>query len=189
MSWLSERIRVVLFAATWLAALLAAPILADEARDKAALDRLFAELRQAPDAETAHEIDHKIWICWTTPSDPMLALRISDVLEARRAGDVPAAIELADGLIKDYPAYAEGWNQRATLNFMVGNFDASLADIEKVLQLEPRHFGALSGRALIHLQQGKRALAIKDMAAALELHPFLDERRLFPELVQDVTRI
>ncbi len=189
MSWLSERIRAVLLAATWLAVLLAAPVLADEAKDKAALDQLFAELRLAPDAQTAHRIDQKIWIYWTTPSDPMLALRMADVLEARRAGDIPAAIELADSLIEDYPTYAEGWNQRATLNFMVGNLEASLADIDKVLQFEPRHFGALSGRALIYLQQDKRALAIKDMAAALELHPFLSERQLFPELLQDVTRI
>ena len=103
MSWLSERIRAVLLAATWLAVLLAAPVLADEAKDKAALDQLFAELRLAPDAQTAHRIDQKIWIYWTTPSDPMLALRMADVLEARRAGDIPAAIELADSLIEDYP--------------------------------------------------------------------------------------
>ena len=51
-----------------------------------------------------------------------------------------------------------------------------------MLELEPRHFGALSGRALIYLQQGKRALAIKDMAAAVAVHPFLSERQLFPEL-------
>ena len=72
---------------------------------------------------------------------------------------------------------------------MTSDFDASLADIDTVLRLEPRHFGALSGRALIYLQQGKRALAVKDMAAALQVHPFLNERFLFPELAQDVTRI
>jgi tetratricopeptide (TPR) repeat protein len=190
MSWLSDRIGVVVIAAAWLAAsLLAAPVFADEAKDRAALDALFAELRLAPDAEAAHRIDQKIWIYWTTPSDPMLALRMVDVLEARRAGDITAAIELADRLIEDYPTYAEAWNQRATLRYMAGDLEASLADIDKVLQFEPRHFGALSGRAMIYLQQGKRALALKDMAAALELHPFLAERRLFPELLQDVTRI
>ena len=167
----------------------AAPAGADDATDKAALDQLFAQLRLAPDAETAHAIDQQIWIHWTTPSDPMLALRMVDVLEARRAGDVTAAIEMLDSLVADYPGYAEGWNQRATLYYLANNLEGSLADIDKVLELEPRHFGALSGRALIYLQQGKRALALKDMAAALELHPFLNERRLFPELLQDVTRI
>ena len=52
----------------------------------------------------------------------------------------------------------------------------------KVLEFEPRHFGALSGRALIYLSQGKRALALKDMSAALAVHPFLSEKQLFPEL-------
>lgn len=190
MNRVSGRACAELIAAMWLAvALFAAPAAAGEAEDKAALDQLFAQLRLAPDAETAHSIDQQIWIHWMTPSDPALAGRMSDVLEARRAGDITAAMELLDSLVGDYPAYAEGWNQRATLHYLLNDFDASLADIDKVLALEPRHFGALSGRALIYLQQGKRALAIKDMAAALELHPFLDERRLFPELLQDVTSI
>jgi hypothetical protein len=72
---------------------------------------------------------------------------------------------------------------------MLDNFEASLADIDKVLEFEPRHFGALSGQALIYLAMGKRPLALKAMAAALAVHPFLNERQLFPELMQDVTRI
>lgn len=71
---------------------------------------------------------------------------------------------------------------------MMGDYEASIADCAKVLELEPRHYGALSGRALMYLQQGKRSLALKDMKAALELHPFLSERQLFPELQQEITR-
>jgi tetratricopeptide (TPR) repeat protein len=192
MSWVIKRIRALLRAASWLPlalALLAVPTFADEASDKAALDELFAELRLAPDAETAHQIDQRIWIYWTTPSDPKLAGRMGEVMAARRVGDIPGAIVLLTRLVADYPTYAEAWNQRATMFYIINDFEASLADIENVLKYEPRHFGALSGRAMIYLQQGKRALAIKDMAAALELHPFLNERRLFPELLQDVTRI
>lgn len=169
--------------------LLVGPVLADEAKDKAALDALFAELRLAPNAEAAREIDQRIWTYWTTPSDARLAARMGEALEARRTGDIPGTIVLLTRLIEEYPEYAEAWNQRATMFYLINDFEASLADIEKVLQYEPRHFGALSGRAMIYLQQGKRALAIKDMAAALELHPFLNERQLFPELLQDVTRI
>jgi tetratricopeptide (TPR) repeat protein len=124
-----------------------------------------------------------------TPSDAKLAARMGEALEARRTGDIPGAIVLLTRLIEDYPDYAEAWNQRATMFYLINDFEASLADIEIVLQHEPRHFGALSGRAMIFLQQGKRALAVKAMAAALELHPFLHERQLFPELLQDVTRI
>lgn len=165
------------------------PALADDAADRLAVDKLFAALRVAPDYQTAHDIDQQIWGYWTTPSDPTLANRMREALAARNLGDVALAIRLLDRLIEDYPDYAEGWNQRATLYYAIGNFDASIADCDKVLAVEPRHFGALSGRALMYLQLGRRALAIKDMAAALAIHPFLRERRLFPELDAPMTQI
>lgn len=168
---------------------LAAPALADDAADRAALDTLFAELRVAPDAATATEIDRQIWAYWTKPSDPVLAGRMSEILVARSLGHLPTAIALLDKLVADYPDYAEGWNQRATLYYMLGDFDRSIADCGKVLALEPRHFGALSGRALMYLQLGERALALRDMAAALAIHPFLSEAALFPELSQPMTHV
>lgn len=172
-----------------LVALTASLAVAGEAEDRAALDKLFAELRTAPDAGTAHEIDQRIWFYWTTPSDPILAGRMREALTARAMGDTMAAIRLLDELVADYPDYAEGWNQRATLYYVIGDYDASIADCARVLDLEPRHFGALSGRALMYLQQGKRALALKDMAAAIAIHPFLTERQLFPELDNPATQI
>lgn len=161
---------------------LSLPVAAEDAKADAALDQLFAQLRIAPDPATAHEIDQAIWAVWTNPSDPALNARMRDVLLARGTGNIAEALRLLDQLVVDFPDYAEGWNQRATIHYMMGNFDLSLADCARVLALEPRHFGALSGRALIYLQQGKRALALKDMSAALAVHPFLTERRLFPEL-------
>lgn len=164
------------------------PARADDAADRAAIDELFAKLRVATNAETAQAIDAQIWTYWTTPSDPILAGRMREVLTARGMGDAAGAMRLLDKLIADYPDYAEAWNQRATIYYTLGDFDASIADCEKVLAIEPRHFGALSGRALMYLQLGKRALALKDMAAALAVHPFLNERRLFPELGEPMTQ-
>ena len=139
-------------------ALLVSPVvLAQEFVDADALDELFAELRVAPDETTARTIDRRIWAYWTSPTDPELAGRMNEVLTARSMGDPLEAILLLNRLIDDYPGYAEAWNQRATMYYMVGNFEASIADCEKVLELEPRHFGALSGRAMMYLQQGKRA--------------------------------
>ena len=80
-----------------------------------------------------------------------------------------ARLDLLNALVDRLPDYAEGWNQRATVYYMLGNYEASLADIDKVLEFEPRHFGALSGRCMIYLAQGKRALAIKDMPAGAAL--------------------
>jgi tetratricopeptide (TPR) repeat protein len=169
-------------------ALVVVPLHADDSTRKAALDKLFTELEAAPDAAAAHVIDQQIWMFWIVPDDPVLAARMADVINTSSEGNLRHALELLNVLVVDYPTYAEGWNQRATVEYELGDFDASLADIDKVLQYEPRHFGALSGRALIHLSQGKRALAIKDITEALKYHPFLSEKQLFPEL-QTMTRV
>lgn len=153
-----------------------------------ALDSLFAQLRVAPDAAAAKAIDQQIWMEWMSPDDPALRARMQQAL-LELAGDTAAALAAFQAIAADYPDYAEAWNQLATLHYLMGDYEASLAEIDKVLALEPRHFGALSGRALIYRNQGKRALAVRDIAAALALHPFLAERALFPELLEDVTRI
>jgi tetratricopeptide (TPR) repeat protein len=169
-------------------AMTTAPIAQTE-RETAALDTLFAELKSAPDEEAARVITNQIWVYWTTPADPVLAARMRDVLMLRQQADFPAVIAALDDIVAEYPGYAEGWNQRATIYYLLSNYEQSLADIEKVLEFEPRHFGALVGRAVIHENQGEHALALRDMAAALAIHPFLAERALFPELLEDVTRI
>lgn len=165
------------------------PAMAQTERESAALDELFARLKSAPDEASARQITEQIWIYWTTPADPVLAARMQEVLMLRQRADFPAVIALLDDIVRDHPTYAEGWNQRATVYFLLRNYEQSLADIEKVLQYEPRHFGALVGRAVIYDSQGKRDLAVRDMAAALAIHPFLVERAMFPELLEDVTRI
>lgn len=169
--------------------LAATPVSAQAYVDTDTLDALFAELRDAPDAVAAQRIDQRIWAVWLNPTDPVLADRMRQILAARGRGDPIEALLLLNKLVEDYPDYAEGWNQRATMLYVMGNFHASIADCEKVLELEPRHFGALSGRALIYLQLGDRPSALRDMSTALTIHPFLNERRLFPELEENITRI
>ncbi|UJW83888.1 tetratricopeptide repeat protein [Devosia sp. SL43] len=169
-------------------AIIPAP-LAQTERESAALDALFAKLKSAPDETAARAITDQIWLYWTTPADPDLATRMRDVLMLRQQADFPAVIAALDDIVADYPTYAEAWNQRATIYYLLSNYDQSMADIEKVLEFEPRHFGALVGRAVMYKNQGKEALALRDMAAALAIHPFLAERALFPELLEDVTRI
>jgi len=170
-----------------MAVFLIVPAFADDATDKL-LDELFVQLHDAPDETTARTISDRIWTIWVNPTDPDLKFRMMDVMEARSMRSIETTIALLDQLVLDYPDYAEGWNQRATMHFMRGDYEASIADCARVLELEPRHFGALAGRAVIYLQQGKRSLALRDMKAALSLHPFLNERHLFPELEQEVTR-
>lgn len=166
-----------------------APALAQTEREAAALDALFAQLKTAPDETAARQIVQQIWIYWTTPADPLLASKMQQALMLRQRAAFPAAIALLDEIVADYPTYAEGWNQRATLYYLLGNSEASLADIDKVLEFEPRHFGALVGRAVIYKSQGEQALAIQDMIRAMAIHPFLVERALFPELMEEITRV
>ena len=171
--------------------LAAAPLSAFAAdyTDRAALDELFAELKSAPSAAQAADLTEQIWSLWFSPDVPELKARMAKASLAMNVGDPGAALSLLSAIVTDYPDYAEGWNQRATLYYELGNLDSSLADIEKVLALEPRHFGALSGRVLIYLKQGKRADALRDMIAALAIDPYLSEKTLFPELSQNTTNV
>lgn len=107
---------------------------------------------------------------------------MDEIIKAGGFAGPMSQMPLIEQLIVDYPDYSEGYNMRATAHFLRGAYESSLADIEKVLSLEPRHFGALSGKALIYHTQGKRDEALEAMKAALDIHPFLGERSLFPEL-------
>lgn len=182
-----SRWSVVALLGLWLAFASLSPAQA-QAQDPE-LETLFTQLRQAPDAETAKYIDRKIWAIWLTPEDPDLARRMSQVLAARQRMNLPTALRVLNGIVRDYPTYAEGWNQRATVFYLLHDFDHALGDIDRALQYEPRHFGALSGRALIYLAQRKHSEALKTISAALALHPFLAEKALFPQLLNDITHI
>lgn len=148
----------------------------------AELDALHSRLAAATVEASARAIADQIWRIWTTPDDPVLAERVAEIIGAGGFAGPSSQLPLIDALIADYPDYAEGWNMRATAHFMRGDYEQSLADIEETLRLEPRHFGALAGRALIFHTLGRREEALEAIKAALDIHPFLGERALFPEL-------
>ena len=154
-----------------LAAVVLSPATAQTEREAAELDALFDQLKVAPDEDAARAITNKIWIYWTTPADPHLASRMQMVLLLRQEANFPGAIALLDEIIADYPSYAEGWNQRATLHFTMGNYQKSVSDIEKVLDLEPRHFGAIAGLAGILTERGSKDAALKAWERYLEVFP------------------
>lgn len=155
---------------------------ARSAAETAELDTLFARLSAATDEPAARAIASQIWTIWTEPDEPVLAARVAEIMTAGGLAGPASQLPLIDALIADYPDYAEGWNLRATAYFLHGMYDKSLADIEQTLAREPRHFGALAGRALIYHTLGKRDEALQAIRQALEIHPFLPERALFPEL-------
>ncbi len=106
---------------------------------------------------------------------------MSEAMERRQVYDLSGAIAILDKLVALTPDWAEAWNQRATLRYMAEDFDGSLADIERVLELEPKHFGALSGEVLILMRFGRVEVAQSVLKKAVEINPFLAERALLIE--------
>ena len=155
-------------------------------QDRAALDRLLDEL-QGVDSETeAAALTEQIWRHWFEVQNAEARQLMNQAQLARRAGAFPEALVLLDRIVQLAPNYAEGWNQRATVLFMLGRDDESVADIQKVLQLEPRHFGALSGLGLIHIRAQNWRAAIAALERALAVHPFLGQRTILPKLKEQL---
>ncbi|WP_297585246.1 tetratricopeptide repeat protein [Devosia sp.] len=146
------------------------------------MDALFARLSAATDEAEARAIADEIWQIWTHPDDTAIAARMQDIIAQSGFAGPASQMPLIDALVADYPDYSEGWNLRATAHFLNGAYEKSLLDIEETLKREPRHFGAMAGRALIYHTQGKSEEAMKAIQEALEIHPFLPERGLFPDL-------
>lgn len=140
------------------------------AQDNAKLDDLFLRLKTADVAE-AGRIETEIWIEWSKSGSPALDLLLQRGKDAMDLGDYPAAIEHFSAVIDQDPDFAEAWNARATAFYMAGDFGPSVADIATVLTLNPRHFGALSGLALILEETGKPERALEVYRAALAIHP------------------
>jgi tetratricopeptide (TPR) repeat protein len=146
---------------------------AAQAEDSAKLDGLFQRLKSA-EADEAARIANEIWTEWTKSGSPAMDLLLSRGHEALSAGDVDQAIAHFTALVDHAPDFAEGWNARATAYYQAGQFGPSIADIARTLELNPRHFGALSGFGMIleETEQPERALEV--YRAALALYPHLE---------------
>lgn len=158
--------------------LAAAPALAGDA-SPVQLERLFERLRNAPTEADGRAAEDAIWRHWMAQG-PTADIRkdVDAAMSARSGYDFARALKLLDGVVARAPDYAEGWNQRAFIHFLRDELDESLADIDRALALEPRHFAALSGRAIILMRQGRMELGQKALREAVEIHPWLKERSM-----------
>ena len=127
------------------------------------LDDLFARLRLATAPAEIEALQNGIWQLWMTTCDPALDKTLEVGLRALQAGHYTLAIEQFTVIIQLKPRYAEAWNKRATAYYLRGEYRASLADINKTLRREPRHFGALWGQANILRQLGEPAHALRTL--------------------------
>lgn len=143
------------------------------AEDVAKLDGLFDRLKTASVAESGR-IETEIWIEWSKSGSPALDLLLQRGRDAMAIGDNALAVDHFTAIIDQAPEFAEGWNARATAFYQEGEFGPSLSDIARVLQLNPRHFGAMSGLAAILEDAGKPDRALEAYKAALAIHPHLE---------------
>jgi tetratricopeptide (TPR) repeat protein len=135
------------------------------------LDDLFTALRRQHDPDQAAGIANQIKMQWSQSGSATVDLLMQWAAKAVVEKRNPAAFDFLDQVIALKPDYVEGWNQRATLNYALGDYNKSMADIEQVLRLEPRHFGALAGMAAIFSETGKDEQTLKIWERFLAIYP------------------
>ena len=163
-----------LVVATLLALALMAGATADQ-RDPR-LDQLFAELQRTTNQTAAESLVTEIWQRWTAfENDPQATNLMAIGIRQMNLGQFDSAERVFSDLARAHPQHAEVWNKRATVRFMRGNDSGSRRDIAKVIDLEPRHFGALSGLGMINMRAGDLPAALQAFEAAVRVNPHMDQ--------------
>jgi tetratricopeptide (TPR) repeat protein len=137
------------------------------------IDFLFGALKAAPDDTSAKAIEDRIWAVWTGAGSETTNLLMSRAKKAADDKDYDLALRMLSAIIEIKPDFTEAWNRRATVYFLKKDYVNSIADIGKVLEREPRHFGALSGLGLIMQDVGDDKHALDAYRKALEVYPRL----------------
>jgi tetratricopeptide (TPR) repeat protein len=132
-------------------------LLYDRLKDESATVRSFAE--------------QALWLIWSRSGDAAVDLLMERGVDEMNSGRQLEAITTFSEVIRRKPAFAEGWNKRATALYLAGQYQRSLADCDQVLKRNPRHFGALSGAGLIHLELEQHRQALEWFRRALEVNP------------------
>ena len=134
---------------------------------------LLDALAESDDDQSADVLARQIQNLWNQSGSESVDLLMHRSTLAIRTRDYPLALDLLDTVIALAPDYAEGWNRRATVHFLRDDYALSIADVEQVLRLEPRHFGALSGIGIILDELGQDEQARLFLREALRVHPHL----------------
>jgi len=166
----------------WAVIVSAPPVLADQNAPQ--LQELFQQLHDAPDPNAARRIERRIWVLWTRHEDSAVSELMKTGLGQMEKRDYGSALETFEEMVALAPDFAEAWNKRATVEWLLGNYQASLTDIDRTLSLEPRHFGALSGRGLVYISLEKWDLALEAFQDALAVYPQMIGPRVNSEAIR-----
>lgn len=148
------------------------------------LKPLFESLRNAPSPEAAADLESQIWEIWAKSGDASLDQVFLVGSHAMAVGDTNTALKIFDAIVQKAPNFAEGWNKRATIHYMMGNYEASLADIDRTLELEPHHFGALAGLGLVNIGLDRDEAALDAFERVLKVDPQSQSARQNIEIVK-----
>ena len=147
------------------------------------LNNLFNQLEKVNNPKSAVLLEKRIWSIWNEhPTNNNLTERLEFGTELMEYGNYNYALKVFDNIIVTDPKWSEAWNKRATVYFLMNQFTNSLDDIDKVLNIEPRHFGALSGQARIFIKLQKYEKAIKSIERALKFYPSFKSGEMIPEI-------
>ena len=140
------------------------------------LDGLFSELQRVTSDAAAKDVVAEIWQRWTAfEDDPRATSLMAIGVRQMNLGQLRNAERIFTEIISAHPTHAESWNKRATVRFMRGDDKGSRSDIARVIDLEPRHFGALSGLGMINIRTGDLQAALQAFEAAVRVNPHMDQ--------------
>ena len=152
------------------------------------LNRLFDELK-IKDQSLSFKIEQKIWKIWSThPNNDELTSMLSVGSEFVNNNQYPKAVEIFTKVIELDPSWAEAWNKRATVLYMMGEFEKSQNDINKVLKLENRHFGALAGQGLVNIELKNYEKAIMSYEEAMKIYPSMNSPKIMIKELKELIK-
>ena len=152
------------------------------------LDKLFIDLKNN-DPTLSKNIELKIWDLWSThPTNDKLTSILNEGSRLMQDKDLFRAISVFTEVIEMDPTWAEAWNKRATVYYMIGEFEKSQNDIDKVLNLEKRHFGALAGQGLVNIQLKNYEKAILSYQMAEKIYPTMRSPKIMIKQIQDLIK-
>ena len=152
------------------------------------LNRLFIELK-INNADLVYGTEQKIWEIWSThPTDQFLTTRLAEGSKLVRNQQLVNAVDIFTEVIEKDPTWAEAWNKRATVLYMLGDYQSSQNDIDKVLKLEDRHFGALAGQGLVNIKLKNYEKAIKSYEKAQEIYPAMQSPKIMIEQIEQLIK-
>ena len=153
------------------------------------LDKLFLKLKKEQNITVASKIESKIWKLWVThPTEQNLTDLLAEGSSYMSENQFDNAHKVFSKVIELDANWAEAWNKRATVLYLMGNYQLSQNDIDKTLSLEKRHFGALSGQGLVQSALKNYQLAIDSYIEAHKIYPAMESPMIMIERLKKLIK-